>query len=215
MIAQAALKALAAVKTKSSLVQECKQALCELGSTNWVKLLWVPGHSNIEGNEQADALAREGSQQLLVGPEPALAYPKASASRSIEDWSHSQFVDFWISHPGLRQAKVLISGPLPKRAEEILRLSRKHMRVVVSFLTGHGPFRKHLHTIGVVNNPDCRFCEEVEETSIHLLTSCPGLMNLRHRHFGIGFPVPEEIRNAPLGRILAFGLESGLDGDIH
>lgn len=210
---QAALKALAAVRTNSLLVQNCKQALGELGSANWVKLLWVPGHSNIEGNEQADALARGGSQQPSPGPEPVLGYPKANAKKAIENWARSQFVDFWASHPELRQAKLLISGPLPKRADQILRLSRKQVRTVVSFLTGHGSFRKHLHTIGVVNNPDCRFCGEVEETSIHLLTSCPGLMALRHKHFGIGFPMPEEMRDAPVGRILAFGLESGLNGE--
>lgn len=211
---QAALKALASVRTKSSLVQECKQALCELGSSNWVKLLWVPGHSSIGGNEQADALAREGSKQPLLGPEPALGYPRSSAKRSIEDWTRVQFVDFWAAHPGLRQAKLLISGPLPRQTEQILRLNRKHVRIVVGLLTGHGSFKKHLHTIGVVDDPICRFCKEVEETSIHVLTSCPGLMTLRHKHFGMGFPVPEEIRNIPTGRILAFGLESGLKGEF-
>ena len=35
------------------------QSLC---SQNRVKLCWVPGHTNIKGNEEADRLARLGSQ---------------------------------------------------------------------------------------------------------------------------------------------------------
>ena len=48
---QAALKALAAAKTTSQLVLETMKALTELSIHNCVRLLWVPGHSDIVGNE--------------------------------------------------------------------------------------------------------------------------------------------------------------------
>ena len=44
---QAALKALAAAKTTSQLVLETMKALMELSIHNCVRLLWVPGHSEI------------------------------------------------------------------------------------------------------------------------------------------------------------------------
>ena len=35
-----------------------------------VGLYWVPGHAGMRGNEIADKLARDGSVQRFVGPEP-------------------------------------------------------------------------------------------------------------------------------------------------
>jgi len=48
---QAALKALATAKTTSHLVLETMKVLTELSIHNCVRLLWVPGHSDIVGNE--------------------------------------------------------------------------------------------------------------------------------------------------------------------
>ena len=44
-------------------IHETKQALNELGQTNKVKLIWIPGHAGHEGNETADKLAKEGSKK--------------------------------------------------------------------------------------------------------------------------------------------------------
>ena len=35
-------------------------------------ILWVPGHSGIDENEKADELARAGSDNEFIGPEPAV-----------------------------------------------------------------------------------------------------------------------------------------------
>lgn len=39
----------------------CLTELNELSLCNQVTLKWVPGHSGVIGNEEADKLAREGS----------------------------------------------------------------------------------------------------------------------------------------------------------
>jgi len=39
---------------------------------NFVQLLWIPGHSNIEGNEIADGLAKQAAITDFTGPEPVL-----------------------------------------------------------------------------------------------------------------------------------------------
>jgi ribonuclease HI len=68
---QAALKALQVTKT-SPLVRECQQALNDISSRHAVGLYRVPGHAGVRGNEIADKLARSGSVQRFVGPEPFL-----------------------------------------------------------------------------------------------------------------------------------------------
>ena len=70
---QAALKALSCHKINSALVLETMAALRELAIFNSVRLLWVPGHSGISGNEIADGLARQASAQSCLGPEPVLS----------------------------------------------------------------------------------------------------------------------------------------------
>jgi len=72
---RAALKALSNPRITSRLVWDCIVALQQLSSHNAVKLVWVPGHSSIYGNEQADQLAKAASVKRYVGPEPVLPVP--------------------------------------------------------------------------------------------------------------------------------------------
>jgi hypothetical protein len=69
---QAALKALRAVRTTSSLVRQCREALEDIFTRHDVGFYWVPGHAGVRGNETADGLARNDSASDFVGPEPAL-----------------------------------------------------------------------------------------------------------------------------------------------
>ncbi|KAJ8936227.1 hypothetical protein NQ318_009360 [Aromia moschata] len=55
---QAALMAIESNKLKSRLVLDCKKILNDLASCNRVILTWVPGHSGVPGNEEADRQAR-------------------------------------------------------------------------------------------------------------------------------------------------------------
>ena len=69
---QGALKALNAIRITSMLVSETVDALQVLSVHNGVRLLWVPGHCNIVGNERADQLAKQAAAIDFIGPEPVL-----------------------------------------------------------------------------------------------------------------------------------------------
>ena len=73
---QAALKALWAAKT-SPLVRQCWQACCG-------GLYWVPWHAGVRRNEIADRLARSGSVQRFVGPEPFLGVSRQNIKKKDE-----------------------------------------------------------------------------------------------------------------------------------
>jgi len=57
---QAALRALDSYTTNSKAISECRKSLNEMATHLRIKLIWVPGHRNIESNCIADELARQG-----------------------------------------------------------------------------------------------------------------------------------------------------------
>jgi len=136
---QAALKALSSPKVTSGLVAECLDVLFALASLNEVTLIWVPGHCDILGNEEADKLAQQASAMLLLGPEPALGIPRCSARESIKNWTEHQYYSALRDLPGHRHCKLFIGRPCKKRADDLLKLSRHQLKTVVAILTGHAP----------------------------------------------------------------------------
>lgn len=63
---QAALKSLKGRMKTSMLVLECLHTLNKLGRQNDVHLIWVSGHSSIEGNERANCLADRTAQEAIL-----------------------------------------------------------------------------------------------------------------------------------------------------
>ncbi|KAJ8946157.1 hypothetical protein NQ318_004408 [Aromia moschata] len=64
---QAALMAIESSKVKSRLVLDCKKILNDLASCNRVILIWVPGHSGVPGNEEADQNRPEEARAESIG----------------------------------------------------------------------------------------------------------------------------------------------------
>ncbi|KAJ8919333.1 hypothetical protein NQ315_003917 [Exocentrus adspersus] len=108
---QAALHALKSPRITSQVVLECTNSLAALGQRNKVRLVWVPGHSGVAGNEEADVLARKGSSDTLTGPEPAIGLPYSYPLGSIDNWTREKCQEDWSRGIGLRQARLLIKGP--------------------------------------------------------------------------------------------------------
>nr|XP_018908153.1 PREDICTED: ribonuclease H-like [Bemisia tabaci] len=67
---QATLKAVSNFKVNSKLTMEGIQRLTRLANDNHVTLVWVRGHTGVRGNETADRLAKEASEENYIGPEP-------------------------------------------------------------------------------------------------------------------------------------------------
>ena len=187
------MKALESPSTTSKLVLECKSILNNLAQLTRVTLLWVPGHKGIDGNEEADALAKRGADLLYIGPEPVMGLPASVGKSLLLNAMELEANKLWINRCDCRQAKELMglrmfrytkthSNPL----NDILSYKRRDLSRLVGVLSGHATLNRHLTTIRIRNDANCQMClEEVEETSAHYLCECPAFSNIRAKIFGV------------------------------
>jgi len=93
-------------------VRQCQQALNDNSAWHAVGLFWVPGHAGVRGNEIADKLARDGSAQWFVGPEPVLGVSRQNIGRNMKCWIENKHLTLWRGPCSTqRQAREFISGP--------------------------------------------------------------------------------------------------------
>jgi hypothetical protein len=147
----------------------------------------------------------------LLGPEPALGIPRCSARVAIKNWTKIQHCTTWKNLPGYRHGKPFISRPCKKSADDVLKLSRHQLRMVVVFLTGHASVKKHLNVMGLFDgDPNCRYCKLETETAYHIICCCEALAHQRYNFFGKFFAEPKDISTASLKDLCRFANATGL-----
>jgi hypothetical protein len=109
-----------------------------------------------------------------------------------------------------RLARDLISDPDPAVGAWLLSFNRTQSRAVIGLLTGHNTLRRHLHIMGLCNDPICRKCGTEEETSVHILCECEALASFRHAHLSSFFLDPEDIKELGMEAIWNFAKGTGL-----
>lgn len=214
---QAALNALKSMTYTSKLVWECYKQLQQLSCRNKVNLYWVPGHCGIEGNEKADQLAKLGSSQQFIGPEPFIGLSPANLKMELKNWEESKVQSIWNNTSTARQSKRFIK-PNALNTQRLLNLSKKDLCTYTGLITGHCPSKHHLKIIGKLSDDRCRFCNLESESSEHLLCDCAALFNKRCRFLDKGLTVPDEIWTIPPNKVINF-IRSAIpcwdNADVH
>lgn len=185
------IKALLSPAVTSTLVKECKDYINELGLRNQIALVWVPGHSGVEGNERADEMARVGSSTLAYGPDPQIPIPQSLCVRALKDWLKGKHAERWTEYAGGLHTKCFLPMPNEKFSKALINMDRKRIARVVGALTGHCGLNSHLRKMRLSNTPECT-CGE-EETGIHVICDCPKFSQLRRRYLGGYIVAPSEV----------------------
>jgi ribonuclease HI len=166
---KAALLALSSFQFSSKLTLECRELIQKLADDNSVTLVWVPGHSDVTGNEYADALAREGSSKNPIASIPVIPLPKSWFKSNLIKWCTIAHSKLWNESQTCKQTKLRISKPLSESETKRLRsLNKSDLRSLVGVLTGHFYFNKHLNKMKLSPTSICVRCGEYEDTAFHM-----------------------------------------------
>jgi hypothetical protein len=140
------LLALSSYTISSKLLHQCWLSLQDLSNNNRVRLFWVSDHCDIKGNEEADRLARMGSDSHFCGPEPCVPL-SASIVRDINrKWVIDAHSKHWSALNSCRHSKLWIKHPKLQPTKYLLRLPKKQLRTAV-----------------------CAPCQLEEETALHFV----------------------------------------------
>lgn len=201
---QAAINACSGMQIASKIVREAVCRLNELSRCNSVILLWVPGHIGVKGNEEADALARAGSQTPFTGPQPAIGCSSAEHKAVINGILQQKHYDHWHALQGCRQSKIFVDAPRLSRTDYLLKMGKRDLRTIVGLVTGFIPLNEYINRIGGSTSATCDMCLEDDETAAHYIMECPAFGRPRYLCFGRMTLTEDELLELDLSDILRF-----------
>jgi len=146
------LQSLQSIESNPAL-DKLKISLSALNKVSATTLQWVPAHVGLPGNEQADQLAKAGSQ--LTQPSVPATYEETKTlirSKFKAHWEHT-------------------SGGYCAQRDPLRKLDRDQQTLIFRLRTGHCRLRAHLKRIGVSDTSLC-ICEQADETVSHMLQDC-------------------------------------------
>ena len=139
-----------------------------------IKIIWIPGHAEIEGNERADAEAKKAAIQAPMSRPYNHKPLKSARIRVIKEMARKQWDKEWNENTKTAKALRRITKRKgtktgPKLYNEIP--GRDTVAKIVQLRTGHCGLNHYLHRFGKRNSPYCE-CGMGKETVEHYLLEC-------------------------------------------
>ena len=145
-----ALSVLEALKSGGE--PELTDSLKSLAETYRVAIQWIPAHCGIPGNEAADRLAKEGAKGVQIE----------------QDMSY-------------HEKRTIIKSNFRKspKADDYHTLTREEQVILIRLRTGHNRLNYHMcKKLKLAPSTACN-CQQGDQTTEHILQSCPNLRILR------------------------------------
>lgn len=164
-----------AALTSINSIKSCRQDLVfkihhtiykmhNLGLT--VGFVWVPAHVGVDGNEDADILAKQSLRSQTI--EMNIPLSKAEGKAIVKKHMLKVWQEYWDSNDtGRHLYNIQKQVGLGRR----LGRNRKEEAVITRLRIGHSGLNKALHTIGKHPTGSCAHCNNQESVQ-HVLLEC-------------------------------------------
>ena len=121
----------------------------------------------------------------------------------------------WAQLDECRQTKLFFPAVDKNRAHKIMILPRNKWSRIIQFASGHCFLNRHdFLCYGIEDesyDPMCQLCDHnYQQTAAHIISECPYFLGLRSDIFQEFILNPPFLH--PIGKILKFLLQSGLEG---
>lgn len=167
-----------------------------------LRLQWVPSHIGVQGNEEADRLAK---QAISVGVETFILSEHAEVLCKYKYKVFEKWKNHFVNISECKGIWYRIVQSEPPRIPWFVNSKLKRCLIVTAhrLRSGHIPLAKFKHLMNISDSPNCATCGVIEDVH-HLLVECERSRSLRchmHSQYELNFldvGVFQSVLSAPL-----------------
>ena len=136
---------------------------------------WVPGHQDIDGNEHADAAAKQAARTSPTASRDQ--YPhnrlKSSLQQAISSITKIKWDNYWSQNTSASHLRRILSKPSSELGPKLYNsiTTRASCTTLAQLRTGHCGLNKYLHRFKLAKSAFCE-CGYGKETVEHFLLEC-------------------------------------------
>ncbi|XP_049316160.1 RNA-directed DNA polymerase from mobile element jockey isoform X1 [Bactrocera dorsalis] len=143
---------------------------------NIIKIMWIPGHAGIRGNQLADDRAKKASR------EPVFSYAHVTSKdirnllkKELYESNSRDWIDF--------QHQYKEHNPTGVKPNYPSDCSCQYIKIFVRLRLGH-TLRTHNYLLNKTEKPSCTLCNHPNDSVNHILNDCTALAQKRKTIFG-------------------------------
>jgi len=165
-------------------IQQLTKDLLDSDLDLQLHLHWVPGHTGIQGNDEADILAKQAAEYPQPTQDSYLSLTKLKTQiqqSALTAWHH-----YWTHLPDSKKGRhfrsIHFSLPKLRPSPHFYQLSRHQLATVTQLRLGHGYFKSYLSRMdeNIQTSCTCDRQTPAPHTPQHILLDCNKYQQHRH-----------------------------------
>ena len=152
--------------------------LSKLSKRKEIVLCWIPSHTGIKGNEQADSAARAGQGQNI---DTFFKVPYTDLKNTVTTYIKQKWQSFWTNYPNNKLFQIKPKLGVWKTCPG--KINRKEEVILTRLHIGHSKLT-HSYLLQGDEKPTCIPCQTTLSIK-HILTECIDFLPTRKKYYKV------------------------------